>query len=196
MRDSLGRFVKGHTKINSKVSKSILVNCEECGVEIKKYFSTLTNHNFCSNKCSGRWKSNNKIFKGLRSELAKSQWANPTVRDKMIVSLKGRTGEKAPNWQGGVSFEDYGKDFNKSLKEQIRERDNHTCQECGYTEDQLGYKLPVHHIDYNKKNNDPLNLISLCRSCHNQTGYGRADWTVYYKNKIGEVLNADILMEM
>lgn len=95
-----------------------------------------------------------------------------------------QAGEKHYNWQGGKSFEPYGIEFTKSLKEQIRERDKHTCQECSYTEKYLGYKLPVHHIDFNKKNNIPENLISLCRSCHSKTEYDRDKWIDYYRNKV------------
>lgn len=92
-------------------------------------------------------------------------------------------GENHPNWLGGKSFEEYTKDFNIKLKEKIRKRDNFTCQECGYTEEQLGYRLPIHHIDYNKKNNSIENLVSLCKSCHCKTNFNRNDWIVYYKNK-------------
>ncbi len=48
------------------------------------------------------------------------------------------------------------------------ERDNHTCQECGSTDD-----LHVHHIDglgsstkKARKNNALSNLQTLCRGCH------------------------------
>lgn len=81
--------------------------------------------------------------------------------------------EKNPFWLGGKSFEPYGLAFNKELKEQIRKRDNYTCQQCGKTEKQLGYKLATHHIDFNKQNNNPSNLISLCRICHRQTYFSR-----------------------
>jgi hypothetical protein len=53
-----------------------------------------------------------------------------------------------------------------------------------------GYKLPVHHIDYDKKNNVPLNLISLCKSCHSKTGYNRDNWIVYYQQKFLELQSA------
>jgi len=46
----------------------------------------------------------------------------------------------------------------------IFDRDKHKCQwgECcnGST------KLVVHHIDFNDRNNDPKNLITLCAACH------------------------------
>ena len=91
-----------------------------------------------------------------------------------------QTGEDNHNWLGGISFEPYPPKFNDRLKRQIRERDNHTCQECLCTEEQLGRALDVHHIDYDKKNNCPENLIALCQSCHSQTGFGREDWIEYF----------------
>jgi 5-methylcytosine-specific restriction endonuclease McrA len=32
------------------------------------------------------------------------------------------------------------------------------------------YNLDVHHIDHNRKNNKPKNLILLCTRCHNKIG--------------------------
>lgn len=88
------------------------------------------------------------------------------------------SGENHPCWRGGISFEPYGKEFNKELKEKIRKRDNYECQECGKSSSQ------IHHIDYDKTNNSELNLITLCRSCHAKTNYDREHWTKYFKMKI------------
>ncbi len=98
---------------------------------------------------------------------------------------KGVTGDLSHSWMGGKSLEPYGIEFNKQLKAYIRWMDNYRCQECGYTERHLGYKLQIHHIDFNKKNNNINNLIGLCRSCHMQTLFNRQDWTNYFKDKIG-----------
>ena len=68
------------------------------------------------------------------------------------------------NWQGGKSFEPYSVDWTKTLKRSIRERDNYTCQICSCP--QGDEALSVHHIDKNKQNCNPDNLITLCRSCH------------------------------
>lgn len=95
-----------------------------------------------------------------------------------------RVGKNASNWKGGISFEPYSPDFNKKLKRQIRERDNHTCQECGKTKEELGYEPAIHHIDYDKNNNNPNNLICLCNSCHGKTTYDRNDWTRYFREKL------------
>lgn len=99
-----------------------------------------------------------------------------------INSGKWKSGSLHPDWLGGKSFEPYGIQFNKELKESIRNRDNFTCRECEYTQEQLGYKLSIHHIDYNKRNNNKNNLISLCRVCHSQTNFDRKDWINYYSN--------------
>ena len=106
------------------------------------------------------------------------------TKETRIKLRKSKLGNKNPAWQGGISFGSYGLEFDKELKERIRQRDNYTCQECNYTQKQLGYKLPIHHIDYDKKNNKEDNLISLCKSCHQKTNFGREDWIEYLGGKI------------
>ncbi len=97
-------------------------------------------------------------------------------------NLKGlNAGDKNPAWLDGRSFEPYSPEFNNQLKEKIRERDNYECQECHKKQEELNEKLSVHHIDYNKKNNNPLNLISLCRKCHTKTSFNRKHWKRYFQ---------------
>lgn len=97
------------------------------------------------------------------------------------LKLKGlHSGEKHPNWQGGISFIEYPKEFNNTLKNKIRERDNYCCQICNKNQSELNEKLSVHHIDYNKKNNIPENLISLCRNCHGLTNHNMEKWKMHF----------------
>jgi hypothetical protein len=128
--------------------------------------------------------------------LAKMGDKNPMkvkeFRDKMAKSRKGQfCGDEHPNWQGGKSFEEYGKEFNKSVRDFVRNRDRYRCQECFKHENELYYKngkkynLHLHHIDYDKKNNKPENLIALCGSCHSQTNFKRDDWIKYFKKQVG-----------
>ena len=87
---------------------------------------------------------------------------------------KNRLREGNPNWQGGKSFEPYSVDWNETLKRSIRERDNYICQLCSQ------YGNAVHHIDYNKKNCNPDNLITLCRSCNLKVNFNRNYWINYF----------------
>jgi hypothetical protein len=88
-----------------------------------------------------------------------------------------KRGNRSPNWKGGKSFEPYPPTFTKELKAAIRQRDNYTCAICG--------KYPafdVHHIDYDKKNCEPENLITLCKNCHAKTNFNREYWKDYFNN--------------
>jgi hypothetical protein len=104
------------------------------------------------------------------------------TRKKMSESHKG---DKCNFWKGGKTLEIYPFEWRDILKDSIRERDDYTCQECGIHQDEfLGRtkKLDIHHIDYDKENLDPNNLISLCRTCHSKTNVNREYWIEYFKN--------------
>ena len=102
---------------------------------------------------------------------------NPAKRDEVRQKISdakmgegnamyGLYGPQSPNWKGGYSHRDYRKGpikFTEEVRVRIRDRDDYTCQECGE------YGKDVHHIDYNKSNNDDLNLITLCHRCHMKT---------------------------
>jgi hypothetical protein len=93
-------------------------------------------------------------------------------KKKISEALKG---EKSSLWKGGISFEPYSTDWTETLRRSIRERDHYLCQLC-WNE---GY--PVHHIDYCKKNCNPLNLITLCKSCHDKTNHNRKKWKRFFR---------------
>jgi len=123
----------------------------------------------------------NKGKKGLQIAWNKNKKGLQKAWNK---GLKGYlAGEEHYNWQGGISFEPYGLEFNEDLKEVIRNRDRRKCQICKKIELENKEKLTVHHIDYNKQNNNPNNLISLCRKCHSKTNYNRDYWIEYFKTK-------------
>ena len=99
--------------------------------------------------------------------------------------ISSKTKESHYNWQGGKTLEEYSKDWTDTLRLSIRERDGFVCQECGIHQDEIVgrfKKLDVHHIDYDKKNCNPNNLITLCKSCHFKTNYNREYWITYFTN--------------
>lgn len=112
-----------------------------------------------------------KHSKETRQKISKAvQLADtPERRERMSEAAKayGFSGSRNGNWKGGRwSLWIYPHEFNV-IKESIRERDNHICQHCGIANNETNnYELDVHHMDGNRFNNDPNNLITLCRSCH------------------------------
>jgi len=79
--------------------------------------------------------------------------------------------EELHQWRGGsVRYPYYGPMW-RDRKKEVRDRDDHTCQDCG--RHQFRPLLDVHHIrplrlfgeDYEQAN-DPINLVTLCKGCH------------------------------
>jgi 5-methylcytosine-specific restriction endonuclease McrA len=121
-----------------------------------------------------------KISEGLKG---KNIGKRRTEEQRKKMSERER-GEKAPNWRGGLSFFPYTIEWTKTLKRSIRERDHYICQVCSAL--QSDYAFDIHHIDYNKENCNPDNLITLCRSCHAKTGHDRSYWQRFFKIKMKE----------
>jgi hypothetical protein len=98
-----------------------------------------------------------------------------------------RSGSDNPAWVDGSSFKPYTSNFNRPLRRSIRERDNYTCQLCGKYKS-LRENPAVHHIDYKKRNLNPMNLICLCRKCHGLTVHPkqRIFWKLYFQQRMKE----------
>jgi len=119
---------------------------------------------------------------------------NPKLRLKVRKALlksflegkRTHEGENNPRWMGGISLEPYGKEFNSKLKVKIRNRDENECKACFASK----CKLNVHHIDYNKTNNNEDNLILLCNPCHMKIGKNnREEYKLKYSSMIGGDVN-------
>jgi len=135
-------------------------------------------------------KTDQRVKKYIRKRLEKGYKHSEETKIKLSESHKGKTTwnkgkilpqfsrENHPNWLGGKSFEPYTTDWTKTLKRSIRERDKYTCQNCGKPQEEETFH--IHHIDYNKENCNPINLITLCHSCHTKTNHHRDKWMKYF----------------
>lgn len=89
--------------------------------------------------------------------------------------------------------------FNNKLKQQIRKRDNFTCQNCGMVEEEhinkYKRKLDIHHIDHNKNNCLDDNLITLCRKCNIKANNNENFWEIFYKGVVDGITIDDLFMD-
>jgi len=116
----------------------------------------------------------------VRFKMSMAKKKNP-IRYWLGKKRLDMIGEKNPSWNGGISFEPYSVDWTETLRRSIREKDRYVCQICNKQQGDRAFC--VHHIDYNKKNNNPYNLITLCFSCHLKTNFSRENWIKYFNNK-------------
>ena len=189
------------TKNGNKIRYAIF-KCPFCLQEVERQISNGLKQISCgcqhfellSNSLKGKSKSEEHRQKLAKANKGKKQ--TEEAKRKIGKANKGKIiseetrkkqseahrGELASNWQDGKSFEIYPMEFNKGFKRFIYERDNYTCQDpnCEHKTN----ILDAHHIDYNKKNNNSDNIITLCRSCHAKTNgkNNRQYWTEFYQN--------------
>ena len=83
-------------------------------------------------------------------------------------------------WQGGVTNDPYCDAWaDNEYKKSIKERDNYIClNPCCFKQNN---RLSIHHIDYNKKNCHPSNLITLCNSCNSRANKNREWHKLWYQ---------------
>ena len=105
-----------------------------------------------------------------------------SLETKQLISEKN-TGVNNPGWAGGTSTLPYGVGFTRKFKRLIRERDGNKCQRCGKARKQNWRALEVHHIDHNKMNNDPRNLITVCSACNVWLSYHRDESLICFPKR-------------
>lgn len=162
-------YGKNHSgKNNPNYKKRVLFICKYCG-EIKFVIPQFANNRkYCSQEC---------YFLSGHSKETIEKMRIASSGEKNGRYIDGRTKINSP----------YPDDWTDTLREAIRQRDDYTCQECGTHQDELKgriRKLDIHHIDYNKDNCNPDNLITLCKKCHTKTNSNRDYWIDYFTNLI------------
>jgi len=168
------KFSEEHKRKLSKAGKGKIIP-EETRRKISKTIKKC----WQDGRCKGLTNTNH-------SEKTKLKISKANKGKHLSINSEFRKGKKHRNWQGGISFEPYTYEFNKQLKELIRQRDGYKCQLCGVPEIENIRKLDIHHIDYVKKNCLPNNLITLCKRCNGKVNSNRDFWEEYFKKIILE----------
>jgi len=107
----------------------------------------------------------------------------PEQREK----LKGRCGPLSAAWKGGIAADPYCDVWlDWEYKQSIKDRDNNKCQnpDCWGKCNHL--PLHLHHINNDKKDCRPKNIITLCNSCNGRARgskeFSREWWVKFYQN--------------
>lgn len=162
--------------------------CKNC----REPFLTHNNDSvFCCLACSTDGENNpmyNKKHtiksKKKQSENRKHIKVSEETKRKLSESHKGLfTGEKHPNWLGGISDNPYCPGWRQLAKE-LKEYDGNECQNplCKGGSEQM----TSHHIDYNKQHCHPINVITLCKPCNSRANGNRDWWQNLYTQLKGE----------
>lgn len=159
-------FQKGHTRNNGKNNPMFGTISPRKGV----IFSIKTR------------KKMSESHKGEKHHLFGKKHKKETIQ-KMSEWRKGKfSGEKSHFWKGGICKIKYTQDWTETLKRSIRERDKYICQLCNKPQEKKAHH--VHHINYDKKNCSPSNLITLCCNCHGRMATNIEYWKEILKNII------------
>lgn len=174
------RFCKDCGKL---LSSKKGIRCNSCAQKAR--FKTPKNHpsyidgrskrkNYCScGKEISRYSKTNNCASCAKLGAKNSFYGKKHTEESLKKISLSHGGTGIPHEKSG-----YGREFTRGLKEQIRFRDEYKCRLCGCSQLENGKQLDVHHIDYDKHNNNIDNLISLCILCHRNTNYNRDYWKI------------------
>jgi len=179
---------------NPSYKGKVDVECEYCENDYPVWPAVEENTRFCSMDCKANWQSENRRsqdhpnyngglttvicehcggeYKEKPSRVERTTFCSQECHDEYRRVHGTMAGENSPHWKGGkIGY--YGPNWHQK-REQALERDSHTCQDCGVSDD-----LHVHHIrkirqykdmygtpEWYEKANELDNLLTLCQDCH------------------------------
>lgn len=169
-----------------------IYQCMECKKKYERWPSQVRYGkclNFCSQKCKGKYQSKNpfrkantsicvicnKVYK-IKKSAVESRGRKCCGWECRKEWMRRQTGEKSNVWKGGI-WKTHKGGYIEEMTPQKRGHAIRQLQHRKIMENGLGRKLiyirakgklkeVVHHIDGNKRNNDPSNLEILSASDH------------------------------
>ncbi len=141
----------------------------------KKYWSKPGSSERMSVACVKKFEDPDERKK--TSDGVKRYFEDPEALIKLSCALRGISREE---WKDFIAKEPYCSIWTKEYINFIKERDNWKCQntKCWKT----SKTICAHHIDYNKKNCVPENIITVCLSCNSRANANRKYWQKFYTN--------------
>lgn len=155
---------------NGKKCKHYPKKCLHCGKTGYYVLSDWKTRKFCSVKCKNTWRTEQNLaqlqctycgkqFKRKKSKLANSK-SGLYFCCRKHKDLSQRIG-------GTIVPKHYGSGTSYAVSRRIgKEAHGTACSTCGYYDNICSGIVEFHHIDGNRNNNDPENLLPLCPTCH------------------------------
>jgi hypothetical protein len=125
------------------------------------------------------------ISKETREKISKARKGKKHSAETLLKMSVLASGINSSQWKGGISCEPYCPEWRDiEYKNSIKERDGYVCQnpDCWGKDS----KLVIHHINYNKKDCSPINLITVCSSCNSRANSNRELWEQKFNKFIKE----------
>jgi len=171
---------------NKQKTWSVLLCGCGCGVALKsptaKY---IYGHQHLGKKHSAE--TIKKISESGKGEKNSMYGKPPSEEGRINVSCRMQ-GIERKEWGGFIKGKGYcGAFSDNEFKDDMRTHYKNTCQgvDCkngGINPSEKA--LHLHHIDYDKQNCNPDNLIPLCMSCHAKTNGNRVYWKRIYQEVV------------
>jgi len=171
--------------------------CPNCHNLFEQSLGLSEKKTFCSQACSNNFNTkqpdrNEKIGKTLREKYASGEkvcWSKGLTSEnddrlrKMSIKIleSYQFGEREPHNKGTGGPGPYCEEWKDAqYKKDIKERDNNECKnpDCWHTSDYLS--LIVHHINYDKRDCKPTNLVTACVSCNSRANSNKEYWEDLY----------------
>jgi hypothetical protein len=190
--------------IRDKVSKRMKENNPSKDPSVVKKILKSRKESGAIKKCSERMKKNNpmmdskiaakatkaRLANGFAERASKRMKRHNPIHDSLVEKRWRKSMKKihdrwkedpttTPNWKGGIAIEPYCDAWaDQNYKKDIMDRDGNKCMNpscSGFCQ-----KLGVHHINYDKQNCTPSNLLTLCISCNAKANFKRSSWGKFY----------------
>ncbi len=146
------------------------INCAWCGAQIQRYPSQITGTNTCSRKCQAQARSKKHNPNGYKKFIDTDGMSKNMTRINYKLNPTRMTPEVRAKLRKSQLGSGEGKSYEKTYG-------RHTHRVV--MEEKLGRSLQpgeiVHHIDGNKRNNSPENLMVMTQSEHARLHYEQGD---------------------
>lgn len=147
------------------------------------------------NMSKARSGKNHPFYGRPRSEETRRRISESNMGKRSSVEhLVKISGSNHWNWKGGISSGGYCPIWlDIDYKKSILERDDHSCQNpfCWGT----SHKLSRHHINHDRMDCRPMNIITLCVSCNTRANGSKEYPKEFWENLYGSVVRCHYTTE-